>query len=34
LIDVHGRERLLEQGDRPVIEGMTEDQIGALEQHQ
>jgi GTP cyclohydrolase II len=34
LIDVHGKQRLLEQGDRPVIEGMTEDQIGALEQHQ
>jgi GTP cyclohydrolase II len=28
LIDFHGREHLPEQSDRPIVEGMSEDQIG------
>ena len=32
LIDVQGKEHLLEQADRPIVEGMTEEQIAtALE---
>jgi GTP cyclohydrolase II len=30
LIDFHGKEHLPEQSDRPIVEGMSEDQIGAL----
>jgi GTP cyclohydrolase II len=30
LIDFHGKEHLVEQTDRPIVEGMTEDQIMAL----
>ncbi len=30
LIDVEGREHLLEQGDRPILEGMTPDAIEAI----
>lgn len=30
MIDFHGKEHLPEQDDRPIIEGMTEAQIGAL----
>ena len=30
LIDFHGREHLPEQYDRPIVEGMSEEQIGAL----
>ncbi len=31
LIDLNGKERLLEQIDRPIVEGMTEEQIAELE---
>lgn len=31
LIDFQGKEHLLEQGDRPIVEGMTAEQISALE---
>jgi len=34
LIDWAGKERLLEQSDRPIVEGMTAEQIAALEDHQ
>lgn len=34
LIDLHGKEHLLEQDDRPIVEGMSEEQIKALEKHQ
>jgi GTP cyclohydrolase II len=30
LIDFHGKEHLAEQSDRPIVEGMSEDQIGVL----
>ena len=30
LIDFNGKERLLEQGDRPIVEGATADQIASL----
>lgn len=30
LIDLQGKERLLEQSDRPIVEGMTDDQVAAL----
>lgn len=30
LIDFYGKERLPEQDDRPIVEGMSEEQIGAL----
>lgn len=30
LIDLQGKERLVEQGDRPIVEGMTDDQIAVL----
>jgi GTP cyclohydrolase II len=30
LIDFYGREHLPEQSDRPIVEGMSEDQIGVL----
>jgi GTP cyclohydrolase II len=30
LIDFFGKERLPEQDDRPIVEGMSEEQIGAL----
>ena len=30
MIDFHGKEHLAEQYDRPIVEGMSEDQIGAL----
>lgn len=30
LIDLYGKERLPEQSDRPIVEGMSEEQIGAL----
>ena len=30
LIDLYGKERLPEQDDRPIVEGMSEEQIGAL----
>jgi len=30
LIDFYGKERLSEQDDRPIVEGMSEEQIGAL----
>ena len=30
MIDFHGKQRLPEQYDDPIVEGMTEDQIGAL----
>ena len=30
LIDFHGKEHFPEQSDRPIVEGMSEDQIGAL----
>jgi GTP cyclohydrolase II len=30
LIDMHGKERLLEQSDRPIVQGMTAEQIQAL----
>ena len=30
MIDFHGKEHLMEQDDRPILEGMSEDQIGAL----
>ena len=30
LIDFYGREHLSEQSDRPIVEGMSEDQIGVL----
>ena len=30
MIDFHGKEHLPEQSDRPIVEGMSEDQIGAL----
>lgn len=30
MIDFRGKEHLVEQGDKPIIEGMTEDQIQAL----
>lgn len=33
LIDLHGKERLLEQSDRPIVEGMTAEQIAALLRH-
>ena len=29
MIDFHGKEHLPEQYDRPIVEGMSEDQIGA-----
>ena len=32
LIDLRGKEHLLEQGDRPIVEGMTPEQVGALPQ--
>jgi hypothetical protein len=31
LIDLQGKERLLEQSDRPIVEGMTAEQIVAIE---
>ncbi|MBC8506305.1 MAG: GTP cyclohydrolase II [Chloroflexi bacterium] len=31
LMDFQGKERLLEQGDRPIVEGMTPEQIAALQ---
>ena len=31
LIDTHGKERLLEQDDRPILEGMEPEQIAALQ---
>ena len=34
LIDLHGKEHLLEQSDRPIIEGMSEEQIQELQTHQ
>lgn len=34
LIDFHGKQHLAEQSDRPIIEGMSEDQIGALSNEQ
>jgi len=30
MIDFHGKHHLLEQSDQPIVEGMSEDQIGAL----
>ena len=30
LIDMHGKKRLLEQSDRPIVEGMAPEQIEAL----
>lgn len=30
LIDVNGKDRLLEQGDRPIVEGATVEQITSL----
>jgi GTP cyclohydrolase II len=30
MIDFQGKERLIEQGDRPIVEGMTSEQIAAL----
>lgn len=30
MLDLHGKERLLEQSDRPIVEGMTAEQIAAL----
>ena len=32
MIDLMGKERLKEQGDRPIVEGMTEDQIANLQE--
>ena len=32
LIDLRGKEHLLEQGDRPIVEGMTSEQVTALPQ--
>jgi GTP cyclohydrolase II len=32
LIDFHGKEHLDEQSDRPIVEGMSEDQIGAWDE--
>lgn len=32
LIDLRGKEHLLEQGDRPIVEGMTPEQVTALPQ--
>lgn len=34
LIDLHGKEHLLEQSDRPIVEGMAEEQIAALQDFQ
>jgi GTP cyclohydrolase II len=34
MIDLKGKEHLLEQADRPVVEGMTEEQILELHKHQ
>jgi GTP cyclohydrolase II len=31
LIDLHGKERLLEQSDRPIVQGMTAEQIAAIQ---
>jgi len=31
LIDFHGKEHILEQSDRPIVEGMTDEQIAAIE---
>lgn len=33
LIDFRGNEHLLEQGDRPVVEGMSQEQIEVIHQH-
>jgi hypothetical protein len=30
MIDLHGKQHLPEQSDRPIVAGMTEDQIRAL----
>jgi hypothetical protein len=32
LIDVFGKERLPEQSDRPIVEGMTAEQIAEVEE--
>lgn len=32
LIDFQGKERLMEQGDRPVVEGMTAEQIKNIQE--
>jgi len=32
MIDLMGKERLKEQGDRPIVEGMTKDQIANLQE--
>ncbi len=34
LIDFHGKEHMLEQSDRPILEGMTDAQIKEIESHQ
>ena len=31
LIDLAGKERLLEQSDRPIVQGMTAEQVAAIE---
>ena len=31
LIDLQGKERLVEQGDRPALEGMTQDQVASFQ---
>ncbi len=34
LIDLNGKERFLEQSDRPIIQGMTATQIKEIQSHQ